>query len=719
MAGRRVRCKQCGVTFQLPNEPTSDEPFQPHFVDEHDHSQGQRTGSLLDDAHGPPEENAFQPAPIPVRPTPEIQPPFGDEPFDPNAVEADSVFESAFQDFYPSRGNTPFVFPGSRGLDRWLPTVVVIGCLGWLAYLTLVPGEAHEPQWVGTVRLLILMMAYTGVVFPISLKGIRIAARKLNYELPSHAPWRAFGTFLLPVTIGCAVWLSSGSVPGFILGAVLGLVVALPIMWLLFRIRGDDLPMTFGHGSAGYGIGLVAAILLLSLLNLIVAGAVRASKAQHTLAISPFGPGFSWDGPTIVEKPEKKSAVAKAPPSNVPVTPTTKAFSEAKEKPATQPLPSVATSQPAPPPPQTVQTQPIPPDVAQQPAHGEIVASATVRITGETEPYVYPLLGGRAVAVVRASSRANEDRIELWSIADWTPLHEKSFARSALRADYFHLSPDGNLLARLTEFPVLGVQVYAFKEDELLRPSIRLDPAGAAPSIAGFIGPDQLLTFLINGPKSAAEVWDVRSAKRVRHLDVPGLRAQPGSFAVSRDGKQLAAIIREDASGPLLNGRLDVYNFSTQKLSRRIIIDELQWNPNVKPSGLAFNEEGDKLAALFEHQGQGLFLSWGPNSDIPEHQHLYPGGLVPENVNVGAFRGSSFALVEQGRSWLYYGASLFDTASGRELGRLGIERVISQKEISPSTVLLVQDGPTQGKSTLLEVKLDFARARRTTAGAKP
>src|SRR3954467_7541029 len=28
MAGRRVRCKRCGTTFQLPAQPTSDDPFE-------------------------------------------------------------------------------------------------------------------------------------------------------------------------------------------------------------------------------------------------------------------------------------------------------------------------------------------------------------------------------------------------------------------------------------------------------------------------------------------------------------------------------------------------------------------------------------------------------------------------------------------------------------------------------------------------------------------
>ena len=39
------------------------------------------------------------------------------------------------------------------------------------------------------------------------------------------------------------------SVPGFIVGAVLGLVVALPVMWLLFRIRSDDAPTSLGYGA--------------------------------------------------------------------------------------------------------------------------------------------------------------------------------------------------------------------------------------------------------------------------------------------------------------------------------------------------------------------------------------------------------------------------------------------------------------------------------------
>lgn len=737
MAGRRVRCKHCGTTFQLPAEPTSADPFE----------QAADAGapvpasvSLLDDDV---DQRRAQHAPQSVppnatRPTPEIAPPFGDAPYDPD-LDVDSVFQDAFQEFSPSRGNTPFVFPGSRQLDRWLSHVIVVICVAWLAYLTLSPRlEDPEPTWVGPVRLLVLLLTYAGVVFPICLKGVRMAARKLNYDLPSGTPWRAFSTFLLPVTIGCAVWLSSGSVPGFIFGVAMGLIVAMPVMWLLFRIRTDDAPTSLGYGAGAFGAGLLASAFILFMLNLILVGVIRGSKAEHTLSISPFGPGFSWDGPTVVTA--EKSRLATGPKRGEPAAPTTnKAFAnlpdeDAPAKPgidtSTQPVAVVA------PLPETVDSatlkavedqQAKPAEagetdltakahVVKEAEHGRIVREVIERLSGEMLGIVHPILAGRAVAVVKDGERANENRIEVWSDKDWKPQKAVTFANVAHTSDLYALSSDGSLLARVAEFPHPSIQVYSFSDETLVRPFIKIDPRQFRPKIAGFITPEQVVLLFANGQQSSVEVWDVSKVRRLRRIEVPGLQNTPGNYTFSRDGKRLAVIVRDDVGGAS-TGRLEVYNLVAGSLSRRITIDELEWNAGVNPSGLAFNEEANKVAVLFEQQGQGLFLCWGGNNDIPIHQHVYPGGLLPVGVNVGAFRGPSFALVDDGRAWLLYGASVFDTRTGKLLGDLGIKDVRSQRIISPDTVLLEQQ-PSNGQTVLLEVRLDVDRARRELASQR-
>jgi hypothetical protein len=756
MAGRRVRCKHCGTTFQLPANPTSADPFEHHDAGE---------GSSLGSVHGvldlpvapepeePPPPHATYPEAAPPRPTPELPPPFGDEPYDPDA-DVDSVFQDAFQEYAPARGNTPFVFPGSRVLDQWLPLALVVISLAWLGYQIFNSLEM-DPPWVGVVRMLVLLLAYTGVVFPLCLKGVRMAARKMNYDLPSGTPWRAFATFLLPVTIGCVVWLSSQSVPGFVFGTMMGLIVAMPVMWLLFRIRQDDAPVSLGYGAAAFGAAVLVSAVILVVLNLIVLGVVRGTHAQQTLAMSPFGPNFAWDVVEAVDKSAaKKSPLARKdrPQKNEPVTPTTKvsldAPAPAGDATTTRPsqvlkageVPIAAVTRTGEPPsPGNVAVAPTPANPANPatgvppgsndagasasangattaPAYGPIVAEVHERLSTQMTSLLQPLMTGRAVAVVRDAERRNEDVVELWDTVSWKPQRAVTFARPSTGFANYQLSSDGRLLARVTEFPIRATQAYSFSDNTVLQPPIKIAVGQSAPYLAGFVAPGQLLMFNPGaaGARPQVEIWDVNRGARQHRIEVPGLRSEAGSYAISRDGKLLAVVVRDDAGPVDAPGRLEIWNLATEKLTRRILIDELQWNAGIRPSGISFNDDATKIAVLFEHQGQGLFLCWGNAAESPIHQYVYPGGLIPQGANIGAFQGTSFALVDNGGAWIIYGATVFDSATGVQLGDLKIKDVVSQKVVRRDTLYLVQQTPG-GKSTLLEVRLDVDRARRQLA----
>jgi hypothetical protein len=326
---------------------------------------------------------------------------------------------------------------------------------------------------------------------------------------------------------------------------------------------------------------------------------------------------------------------------------------------------------------------------------------------------IQPVLAGHAVAAVKAGERQNEDVVELWDAADWKPQRSKTFVKSAGGFGNYQLSSDGALLARLTDFPFKAAQVYSFVDNALLTPPIKLNPQVPPPYLAGFIASNQLMMFFANGAQSAVEIWDVNKVRRLRRIDIPWLHSEAGSYALSRDGKLLAVIVRDDSGPAEAPGRLEIYNLLTGNLTSKYLIDELQWSANIRPSGVAFNDQSNKIAVLFEHQGQGLFLCWAAGNPIPINQYVYPGGLLPQGANIGAFQGPSFALVDNGSAWMIYGATVFDSQTGLQLGDLKIKDVISQRVVSRDTMFLLQQAG--GKSTLLEVRLDVGRARRLIA----
>jgi hypothetical protein len=69
--------------------------------------------------------------------------------------------------------------------------------------------------------------------------------------------------------------------------------------------------------------------------------------------------------------------------------------------------------------------------------------------------------------------------------------------------------------------------------------------------------------------------------------------------------------------------------------------------------------------------------------------------------------------VDNGNAWMIYGATVFDSATGLQLGDLKVKDVISQRVVSRDTLFLLQQ--SGGKTTLLEVRLDVGRARRLLA----
>jgi hypothetical protein len=68
---------------------------------------------------------------------------------------------------------------------------------------------------------------------------------------------------------------------------------------------------------------------------------------------------------------------------------------------------------------------------------------------------------------------------------------------------------------------------------------------------------------------------------------------------------------------------------------------------------------------------------------------------------------------------MFYGASVFDTATGKLLGDLLVKNVVSQRVLSRNSVLLVQQpvpGASPDAAALLEVKLDVGARTPAHAG---
>ena len=96
-----------------------------------------------------------------------------------------------------------------------------------------------------------------------------------------------------------------------------------------------------------------------------------------------------------------------------------------------------------------------------------------------------------------------------------------------------------------------------------------------------------------------------------------------------------------------------------------------------KPVGMAFSSNGAAIAAFFEQDGKGVMYSFATMAaGHPQHTHTYAVRLpYPANV-ASTFTGKTLEYVSP-NEWLMFGRTLIDTETGKVLGGLQIDDVVS------------------------------------------
>ncbi len=160
LAGRRIRCRQCGATFQIPAPPSEEGAGDLGALADLERSQASHAGeSMLAGGSG-------------VRRSPATRD-FSQE--YPSEEDDDSG---------PSR--VTFNYPGAAVVDRWLPVILTLGGLAMVA-LSIDHNDDTNQIWIVAARALALFIAYFVVLAPMGLKGIEMAARDFKFGLPRGA----------------------------------------------------------------------------------------------------------------------------------------------------------------------------------------------------------------------------------------------------------------------------------------------------------------------------------------------------------------------------------------------------------------------------------------------------------------------------------------------------------------------------------------------------
>jgi hypothetical protein len=717
MAGKRVKCKYCGVVFLIAADARSaDAGADLSALDE--------LNALGESARRKPAGRA------------------------PGAEDIDSLFQGAeYQEPGAPRTNKLYVFPLSRLLDHWLPQVLLVIGVAWMIREAFERNETGR-TWVAVFRAGLFLLAFFASVLPFTLMGVRAAGRKLNFELPPRPVLRVMGVFAVPFALVCAMWLLNtevwGPVMATLFGFVIGAAVALPVLFLLFRLLPVEAPVTFGYAAGSFLLSVVVSAASLFALNLMLIGGLRATKTEHALAASPFGPGLRWDAPpaprrnlaannTEPEEPEEPTTAPAAPDTGAdtrpsatgPSTPTTRP-AVVESPPTTPPVRDVVATGPNVSVNPGAMTEP-PPDggPADEPGErsgngaqvrvdgaGGLVAGVRNVVPGDIADVVFPAVPGPWVAVVRAG-RAGHDHVERWSTRTWEKTAELDVPRDQRGNDYA-LSPDGETLAYVSDFPRHAVQVWSFKDRRMLR-QLPLDDGNGEAYTLGFTAPEQLLVQRRKGAEAGVQVWPIK-AGRPRQFVMSDVDPRTTPTAISPDGQVIAFLVRGG------NGAdLESYAVATGRAIKQMPIVDVNWNLVAAVAGFAFTPDGQRIAGVFaDGQGAGVYVEWpaAGRTGRAIRQPFLPVGVNPPAAHEGfgpAFEGRPMHWLDDGKSWLLWGSSVFDTDTGALLGELKVAGVNSQSTAGNTAYLLVAD-PFGGQH-LDEVKLDLEKARKGGAAA--
>jgi len=226
-----------------------------------------------------------------------------------------------------------------------------------------------------------------------------------------------------------------------------------------------------------------------------------------------------------------------------------------------------------------------------------------------------------------------------------------------------------------------------------------------------------MVIFWDRSGEQALEVWDAKTGGGRRPTPIIAHERTPGNLAISPDGRFLAVVAR----GPVppkneMLGQLYLYDMTPpmNRVPRRLPIVNLDPRWPVRPSGVSFSPDGTKIGVLFEQDNNALLLCWDlSDSNKLIAEHTYPGGLLPSKDLPHAaeggriFTSGAIDWLSDGKTWLVYGTGLFDVATGRLVGQLGVRGSIAQRVIGDEVHLISDAGG--GERQLTVVKLDLAK----------
>ncbi len=286
--GKRVKCKACGEIFPI---PAADDSANSEYF-------GAAADAGGDDALDQLAQSARSVVGVPNRASPD------------NISPVSAKLSPGAAGFAPNV--LKFNYKGADDVDRWLPSTLIVVCALILGDV-MTGNDTRDAFWLAITRFFTVALFYSMLIFPLTLMMIKKASREAKFSLPPQAQLRCFAVYMPALLL--ASWLFSQANGVFIIeviGCFLGLAVSSLFLWLLFRLREPDIASFAVQGAGGFLGGTAASIVLILILNALTQMIVSDAKAQKSVPASPYAASLSW------VSPPPPAVVAPAPTGRVP-----------------------------------------------------------------------------------------------------------------------------------------------------------------------------------------------------------------------------------------------------------------------------------------------------------------------------------------------------------------------------------------------------------------
>jgi hypothetical protein len=735
--GKRIKCKVCGEIFVV---PLPDQVAVPTEDVDDDLS------ALAESVRGMDSPNRSRAG---MAPTPAGKPGgSGTAPSAKNALAPNVL---------------TFAYPGADDVDRWLPASLTVLCFLVLADVVVGP-DTHDAVWIALTRFVTMAVLYCMLIFPLAWMMIKKASRETRFAMPPQAQFRCFAAYLPAFLLSAWFFSQQNSgffVP--VVGSILGLALSSGVLFLLFRLREPDIVTYSVQGAGGFLGGLLGSILLAVLLNALVQMIVTDNKAEKSVPASPFAGSLAWvaaPAPAATHNQPQTGSETNSQTSSQTVslsnlTPRSTPRHAQATPVAPEPAPAAAGSSSSLV--DSIESGKIPgpiDEVIQPLSNSPAIAILRNNQTGiSIEPWnttdwqkgdgVLQLPAGAAKKFVLSTDGqklawiAEFPRlsVQVWSFPDGTVSMAIPLDKSEGTAELIgFVSDDRLLIERGNSKKASGAPAAAQTASpadptadepppESVFGGFKINPSelsrehaaaqhDAAQSPAPKTEPVAAPTDDATVPAHAMEIIDTLAGTTDCNFDLPALVTDfvsagqasnvikaplhlGNNVAISAAAHRLVAAAMVQDIPTLIP-----FDLTTGRRLASTRITEVDPSQSGGLTGLAYSNDGSKLAALFEHDQSALLLAYDAANGKKISDRVYPFGPL-EGAPHSQPDNGAIAWLDPAPLWLVYGQGFLSTKTGAHLksADLNVGTVISQRVLDEHHIELVvsENGSRQVK----------------------